>query len=452
MTKRTDAVPELNLHIEYLPLDAVVPDPTNARKHPPSQLARLKAGVSHFGFTIPILIDQNGMIIAGHARLEVAKALGLERVPTIRVAHLSSAQKKALAIADNKLSDLSTFDPAALADQLRALCVVDFNVELTAFATAEIDLLLEVPIVVGSDPADEVPLLASDDPAITQPGDLWLMDGHKLLAGSALDAASYEQLFGGKQAAMVFTDPPYNVKIDGHVSGLGKVRHQEFAMASGEMSSEEFTRFLQTYMTHAARFSADGAVHYHCMDWRHLPEILTAGASAYTSLIAMCVWNKTNAGMGSLYRSKHELVLVYKNGTAPHFNNVNLGRDGRYRTNVWDYAGANAFGRNRDADLAAHPTVKPVALVADAIRDCSRRGDIILDPFAGSGTILLAAERTGRKAAAIELDPRYVDVAVRRWQQRTGKVARLAATGQTFAELAAREDDAPAHQGETAND
>ena len=437
MPKPTKAPPELDLTVEYLPTSSIIPDPKNARTHPQRQLAQLKAGISHFGFAVPILIDENSMVMAGHARLKVAQSLGIPLVPTIRLEHLNAAQKKALALADNKLGDLSSFDPDALAAQLRELCAVDFDMGLTGFTTAEIDIALDVPTFTTADPADAFAKPAADEPAVTRLGDLWLLGDHVLLAGNALEAAAYERVLGGRLAAMVFTDAPYNVKIDGHVSGLGKARHREFAMASGEMNPEEFRQFLQTYMSHAARYSTDGSVHFHCMDWRHLGEILAAGASAYDQLIALCVWNKSNAGMGSLYRSKHELVLVYKHGTAPHVNNVNLGRDGRYRTNVWDYAGANAFGRTRDADLAAHPTVKPVALVADAIRDCSRRGDTVLDPFAGSGTILLAAERTGRRAAAIELDCHYVDAAVGRWERHTGKTARLAETGQTFAEVAA---------------
>jgi DNA modification methylase len=362
----------------------------------------------------------------------------MAQVPTIQLVHLTPAQKKALALADNKLGDMSEFNPEALALQLAELCAVDFEIELTGFTTAEVDILLDAPVVSASDPADELVEPCFDAPAVSKPGDLWQLGDHRLLAGNALDEASYVQLHGGERAVMVITDPPYNVPIDGHVSGLGKKRHREFAMASGEMSSQEFTEFLATYMQWLVKFTCDGSIHYHFMDWRHLPEILEAGGRVYTELKAVCVWDKTNAGMGSLYRSKHEHVLVYKSGKAPHINNVQLGRNGRYRTNVWSYPGVNSFSRNRAADLAAHPTVKPVALVADAIRDCSRRGDLILDPFAGSGTILLAAERTGRKAAAIELDPIYVDTAIRRWEQFTGKTAVLAATGESFAHVEAR--------------
>ena len=274
-----------------------------------------------------------------------------------------------------------------------------------------------------------------------------MLNGHRLLCGNALDEESYPRLLGHERADMVFTDPPYNVPIQGHVSGLGRSTHGEFAMASGEMSRAEFTRFLSTYMGHLARFSTDGSIHFHCMDWRHLREILAAGDAAYTELKALCVWNKTNGGMGSLYRSKHEMVLVYKNGAAPHINNVELGRHGRYRTNVWDYPGVNTFRSGRDEDLALHPTVKPVSLVADAIRDCSKRGSLVLDPFAGSGTTILAAERTGRRAAAIELDPRYVDTAIRRWQALTGGKAILAGDGKSFDDGATARQAAEADHG-----
>jgi DNA modification methylase len=235
---------------------------------------------------------------------------------------------------------------------------------------------------------------------------------------------------------MVFTDPPYNVPIGGHVGGLGSIQHREFAMAAGEMSQPEFTAFLQSVFGHLGAYSANGSVHFLCMDWRHCPEILAAGAAAYTELKNICVWAKNNGGMGSLYRSQHEFVFVFKSGTAAHINNVELGKYGRYRTNVWSYAGVNSFGGDR-ADLALHPTVKPVAMVADAIRDCSHRSGIVLDAFIGSGTTLIAAERTGRRCFGIELDPAYCDVAVRRLRAVCGLEAILKATGQSFAKVEA---------------
>jgi DNA modification methylase len=285
-------------------------------------------------------------------------------------------------------------------------------------------------------PEDEVPDVPAAAATVSRPGDLWALGAHRLLCGNALEAAAYQTLMAGELAEMVFTDPPYNVPIDGHVSGHGRVRHHDFAMASGEMSEDEFTTFLRTVLERLAGVSRDGAIHFMCMDWRHLGEMLAAGRAVCSELKNLVVWNKTNGGMGSFYRSKHELVFVWKIGTAPHVNTFDLGQHGRYRTNVWDYAGVNTMRAGRLEELAMHPTVKPVAMVADAIKDCSCRKGIILDPFMGSGTTLIAAERTGRRARGIELDPAYVEVAVWRWQSYTGKRATLVATGQSFEDVA----------------
>lgn len=424
------------LTIEHLAPSALTPNPKNARKHTTKQITKLAAAITEFGFNGPIVIDEGSRILCGHARHAAAQTLRLEEVPCLRLTHLTAAQKTAFAIADNKLGDLSTFDPDALKAQLEEIIALDFNVELTGFDTAEIDVLFD-PAPTGADAEDIFEFPADAQVAVTQLGDLWLLGRHRLFCGSALETSSYRALLGEDRAHMVFTDAPYNVPIDGHVSGLGRVKHAEFAMASGEMSKAEFHRFLNVYMSHAVDFSTDGSIHFHCMDWRHVQTLLAAGSEVYTELKNICVWVKTNAGMGSLYRSQHELVCVFKNGCAKHCNNVELGRHGRYRTNVWNYAGANAFGRTRDADLAAHPTVKPVGLVADAIRDCSKRGDLILDPFMGSGATILAAERTGRRAAGLELEPAYVDVAIDRWRAKTGNAAVLAGDGRTFDEVRA---------------
>lgn len=289
--------------------------------------------------------------------------------------------------------------------------------------------------------------MRTPDPPIGPPtsrtGDLWVLGEHRLLCGDARSAAAYTRLFEGRTADLVFTDPPYNVRIDGHVSGLGRARHSEFAMASGEMAEIEYTQFLSTTLGHAVKASRDGALHYICMDWRHLYELLSAGREIYDALLNLCVWNKNNGGMGSLYRSKHELIPVFKVGNAPHINNIELGRHGRNRTNVWDYAGLNTFRAGRLDELAMHPTVKPVALVADAIKDASRRSDLILDPFAGSGTTIIAAEQTGRRAYAMEIDAKYVDVIIRRWQALMGKEAVLEATTTSFEDtLEQRQRDA----------
>ena len=324
-----------------------------------------------------------------------------------------------------------------LAIELQALIDIDeVEVEITGFATPEIDIALSDAAEAQeeeADQGDDVP----DKPAvaISQVGDLWALGAHRLLCGDALDAASYDRLLAGQLAEMVFTDPPYNVPIDHNVSGLGRVRHREFAMASGEMSEAEFTDFLRIAFERLAAVSQDGAIHFACMDWRHMGEMLAAGKAVYGELKNLCVWNKSNAGMGSFYRSKHELVFVWKVGTGSHVNNFELGQHGRHRTNVWDYPGATTMRAGRLEELAMHPTVKPVAMVADAVKDCSRRKGIVLDAFMGSGTTLIAAERTGRRACGIELDPAYVDVALRRWEAHTGKRATLVETGQTFEEI-----------------
>jgi DNA modification methylase len=283
-------------------------------------------------------------------------------------------------------------------------------------------------------------------PPVTRRGDLWLLGRHKLVCGDAQEIDDFTSLMGNERADIVFTDPPYNVKIDGNVTGLGKVKHREFAFASGEMSEREFTTFLTITLSNVSAHMRDGAIAYVCMDWRHMAEIQNAGRIAFTELKNLIVWNKTNAGMGAFYRSKHELIFVFKIGTAPHTNSFGLGADGRYRTNVWDYAGISSIGANRAEELAMHPTVKPVALIADALRDCSRRGEIVLDSFGGSGSTLIAAEKTGRVARLIEFDPAYCDTIIRRWQAYTGKHAMLASSAERFENL--ERERAPSTQPE----
>jgi DNA modification methylase len=424
--------------IEILPVNHLTPYKNNARTHSKKQIRQIAESIRRFGFTNPVLIDDAGQIIAGHGRSEAAKLIGLGTVPVIRLSHLSETEKRAYVLADNRLAEKAGWDREILAIELQGLVDLEFDVEITGFSTADVDIVLDdAAEATGKPPGpeDDVPDLPADGTAISRIGDVWALGPHRLLCGNALDAGSYDTLMAQERAEMVFTDPPYNVRIDGHVSGLGRVQHREFAMASGEMTEDEFTVFLRTVFGCLADHSADGSIHFVCMDWRHIWEALRAGREVYSELKNLAVWNKTNGGMGSFYRSKHELVFVWKSGTAPHVNNFELGQHGRYRTNVWDYAGVNTMRPGRMDELAMHPTVKPVALVADAVKDCSRRKGIILDPFLGSGTTLIAAERTGRRACGIEIDPAYVDVAVRRWQTYTGKAATLLATDQTFEEV-----------------
>jgi 16S rRNA G966 N2-methylase RsmD len=427
--------------LEMLPTEALRPYDRNARTHSRKQLRQIAESIKRFGFCNPVLIDDQRQIIAGHGRVAAAKQLGLSVVPTVRLSHLTEAEKRAYIVADNRLAKKAGWDREILAIELQALIDLDFEVELTGFETAEIDLVLEEAKEASGAPhgPDDVLPAYTDAQAVSRPGDLWVLGPHLLLCGDARSPEAYGQLLGEARAAFVFTDPPYNVPIDGHVCGLGRIRHRSFAMACGEMSSPQFTAFLTTIFRLLVAHSADGSIHQVCMDWRHMAEMLEAGNVVYAELKNLCVWNKSNAGMGSFYRSKHELVFVWKSGTAPHINTFELGQYGRSRSNVWDYAGISSLSPGRLDELAMHPTVKPVALVADAIKDCSRRNDLVLDPFAGSGTVLVAAERTGRRARAIEIDPHYVDVAVKRWQACTGKTAVLSATGETFEEAAERD-------------
>jgi len=426
------------LEIEHRAIDSLVLRRSNPRTHSEKQVRQIAASIQEFGFTNPILIDRSGTIVAGHGRVRAAKQLGLTTVPTVLLEHLSEAQIRAYVIADNRLAECAGWDRDLLSIELQALSELDldFSLEVTGFDTPELDLLIAGRTDESeADPADASTGIDPNAPVVSRPGDLWKIGPHRLLCGDALDADAYSRLLVGKQAALVFVDPPYNVRIDGHVSGLGRARHAEFAMASGEMSEAEFTAFLEKALGHHAAHSRDGALHFVCMDWRHSGELLAASSLVYSECKNLCVWVKTNAGMGSLYRSQHELVYVFKVGTAPHVNNVELGRHGRYRSNVWRYAGVNTFGTDRDEALAMHPTVKPVRLVADAILDCSRRGDLVLDGFAGSGTTILAAERTGRIGYGLELEPRYVDAAIRRMAEHASLEAVLAATGQSFDEV-----------------
>jgi DNA modification methylase len=352
-------------------------------------------------------------------------------------------------IADNRLTEISVWDDRLLAQQLKDLSLlgVDFSLELTGFDVGEIDLRiasLEDAPGLADDPGDALPELSTQP--VSKIGDSWTLGRNRLLCGSALDVAAFAALMGEDHAAMVFTDPPYNVPIDGHASGLGAIHHRPFPMACGEMDRAEFTAFLGKAFRNLAAFSVDGSLHYVCMDWRHAEELLAAGRDVYRQLINLCVWIKHNAGMGSLYRSQHELVFIFKHGRNGHRNNVQLGQFGRNRSNVWHYPGANSFPRCGEEGnlLALHPTVKPVAMVADAILDCSARGDIVLDGFLGSGTTLIAAERTGRRCYGLELDPLFTDTIVRRWQKLTGGSAHHAASGRSFDDLAGEAEAANA--------
>jgi DNA modification methylase len=426
------------LFIEYQAVSALKPRASNPRTHSKKQIAQIANAIRRFGFTNPVLVDDANGIVAGHGRIEAAKTIGLAIVPTVRLSDLSEAEIRAYVIADNKLAENAGWDRNLLGLELQYLTEldIDFDVTITGFELPEIDLLIGElsPAANDNDPADEI-IEPAPGPAVSRLGDIWHIGPHRLICADSTKAESYQALLGSERAQMVFSDPPYNVPISGHVGGLGAIQHREFAMASGEMSQAEFTGFLGLVFRHLTAYSADGSIHFQCIDWRHLQEMLAAGNAAYTEHKNICVWAKSNGGMGSLYRSQHEFVFVFKSGSAPHINNIELGKYGRNRTNVWNYAGVNSFGGDR-SDLNLHPTVKPVAMVADAIRDCSNRKGIVLDPFVGSGTTLIAAEKTGRRGCGIEIDPQYCDVTIRRLRAVCGLQAVLEATGEPFDEIA----------------
>ena len=424
-----------NLRIEYKDPRGLEPRAQNPRTHSVKQIKQIETSIKQFDFLSPVLLDANNKIIAGHGRVIAAKQLGIRSTPTVRVDHLSPAEIRAYVIADNKIAENAGWDRGLLALELKEL-EVDFNfdVTVTGFETAEVDIIIGVANQESTDQSDIIPELDRSIPAISQHGDLWRVGKHFLLCESALSILSYQSLLGSQKAQMIFIDPPYNVTVSGRVSGKGRNKHREFLMASGEMSKSEFTEFLGTTFRYLVSYSSNGSIHFVCMDWRHMREVLDAGGQ-YTELKNLCVWAKTNAGMGSLFRSQHELVFVFKSGVAPHINNVELGRFGRNRSNLWTYAGVNSFGEERDAELSMHPTVKPLALVKDAILDCSRRGGIVLDVFAGSGTTLIAAEQTGRRGYGIELDPYYIDTIIRRFSLTCGIEAVHVKSQMTFDEV-----------------
>ena len=432
------------LHSEYISTAAISAMPGSPRLHPKSQIRALIKSFEAFGQVLPILIDSESRIISGHAQWEVATRLGMAEVLVVRIEYLTEPQIKALMVAMNRLADLSKWDDAALRTILLDLheLELDFDIEATGFAEIEIELRIEE--IDDSDPAPDDPLLVGAGPAITRLGDLWHLGNHRLLCGNALEEASWDRLMGTDLAALLVTDCPFNVPIDGHVSGLGQHKHREFAMAVGEMDEAQFTDFLRTGMTHAHRWSQPGSMHFWAMDWRHVVEIGGAGKSVYERYLNMAVWVKNQPGMGSYLRSQHDLFFIFAKAGAASRNNVQLGRFGRSRSNVWRYPGAASMARTSEEGnpLAMHPTVKPLALICDILLDASIKGDIVVDPFAGSGTCVIAAEKLNRRARAIELDPAYCDTIIRRWQHWTGEAAVRVADGITFAALEAQGEEA----------
>lgn len=429
------------LKIINIPTNEIRAYANNAKNHPETQVAQIAESIRQFGFNNPILIDESGEIIAGHGRLAAAHVIGLETVPTIRLSHLSPAQKRAYRLADNKIAENGGWNTDLLRleiSELETICN-DFDISITGFDSIEIDVLMNNNEKIADTKTNAIPYIPKNE-IVSKPGDIWLLGQHRIICGNSLESDTFEKLFGNKCADMILQDPPYNVKISGHVCGAGTIRHKEFAMASGEMKADEFTEFLRKNFALCAKYSRAGALHYNFMDWRHMGEILTAGCATFTNFINMCVWSKSSGGMGSLYRSQHELCFIFRNGAESHINNVELGRHGRYRTNVWNYAGVNAFGKHKN-DIKLHPTVKPVEMLRDAILDVTKRGDLVLDCFLGSGSTLIAVEQSKRICYGIEFEPLYIDTIIRRYQNLFAIDAIHVQSGKTYSEILAQKQE-----------
>jgi len=418
-----------DIQIEHRNLADLKPYGSSPRVHGPAKRRKLRTLLRRFGQITPILIDEHDVIVDGHLVVDELKALGETQAKVVVLANRDPAEVQAIRLALNRLPMEAKWDAPRLKAEFEELLSIGFDMDLTGFDTVEIDMALAIDDV-GVGEIEDAPPGPADGPAVSRTGDIWILGDHRLACGDCRDDGLVGQLMAGTTAQMVFTDPPYNLEVGGFV--VGKGRHREFACASGEMAKPEFIAFLAQALGACASAMADGAIAYCCIDWRHLEELLAAVGAIGLTVINMAVWAKTNPGMGSLYRSQHELIFVLKKGDAPHVNNVELGRNGRSRSNLWTYRGMSSFGADRDELLGSHPTVKPVALVADAIKDVSRRGDLVFDPFLGSGTTLIAAHRTGRRCFGIELDPLYADVIIRRWEAETGREAVLASSGATF--------------------
>jgi DNA modification methylase len=427
------------LVLTYEPIETIKPNPRDPRLYRPAEKRRIAASIRTFG-PMPLIVTGDRVVLSGNIWLDASKLAGVSQLPVVVADHLTPAQAEAFMVAQVRLVERGEWDQKMLGEILRDLTLqdLDFDLTITGFDVPEIDLCVEnldAPED-GPDPADQP---APAGPAVTRTGDLWRLGPHRIVCGDALGAETYRALMADEAANIVFADPPYNIPIAGNVSGKGAVKHDDFAMACGEMSEAEFTAFLSQAVGLAAEHSRDGSLHYWSVDWRHVHELTVASRRVYNKPLNLCVWAKPQGGQGSLYRSQHELIFVFKKGRAPHRNNVMLGKFGRNRTNVWTYPGSNTFGRGGEEGdlLALHPTVKPVALIADVLLDASTRGDLVLDPFLGSGSTVIAAEKVGRRARGIEIDPAYVDAAIRRWERWTGEAARLEGSGRTFSEVGA---------------
>ncbi len=390
--------------------------------------------ISRLGFCVPVIVGKDNIVIDGAIRVEAARLLGLGWLSCVRIDHLSEDEQRVLRLAVNRLAEKGQWDLEELKIEFEELILTDAPIEIAGFAPDEID---QIVLGEAGNILEEGPLAPEPDAiAVARAGDVFELGPHRVVCGSATDPEILRRLFvGDGPARLVLTDEPYNVRIAGNVT---RRSHREFAMASGEMTDAEFFAFNEAWMAAVLPCLCEGGLFGTFIDWRGYPTVFAAAAKLGLKPINLIVWAKTNAGMGSLYRSQHELLPLFKKGTAPHINNIELGKRGRWRSNLWTYPGASSLGSDARRGLKDHPTVKPTTMLEDALLDVTNRGEIVIDPFLGSGSTLIAADRTGRVCRGVELDPLYVDVILRRYQAATGEAAVLVETGEPYQALEAR--------------
>jgi DNA modification methylase len=427
-----------SLSVQRVPIDSLWPAAAPVRRHPKRQFAKVLRSLEAFGQVTPILATPEGEIIDLELVWRALKANGATHVDVIVVTDRSPEEIRALRLVLNRTALDAVWDDENLRVVLQNLFDLNFQLDITGFETPEIDHYLNIDV-----PQTNVEEDGSDIPAvqartISAPGIIWALGEHRVGCGNATDHAFVGRVLGGKSASTCFIDPPYNIKVDGFISGKGRHRHRTFVQGSGELSTDEYFALLRDSLRVLKGCCASTALVYACIDWRHVMEMTVAGRACDMPLYTICVWTKTNGGMDGVYRNAHELVCVFKAGAEKPLDNVELSRRGRNRTNVWSYPGMSSFGREHDKLLGFHPTIKPVALIADALRDVTKRGDVVLDTFLGSGSTLMAAQETARTCCGVELDPLCVDVAIRRWQNATGRDAVLTETGEPFNAVAQR--------------
>lgn len=421
--------------LQRLPIGEIRRPNRSARRHSAAQISNIMAGIKAFGIVNPPIVDADGNLIAGEARLEAARRLGYQEILFLRVGHLTPAEAQAYRIADNKLAEGATWDPDVLREEVADLLRLEIEPQAVGLDAAELDAVLKPPVLETAGDGIPAPPASSH----LAEGDLFSFGRHRLLCGDALNEAHCQHLMVDERADMAINDFPYNVSIRKHVSTRkGPRAHREFAQASGEMTAEAYQPFLTSALQMTSAFCRPGAIIEGFMDWRSIHHLILAAAAAGLDYINLVVWKKHSAGMGSLFRSQHELIAILKKPGAAHTNHVQLGRNGRYRTNVWEYEGRAGFSQDRAEDLDRHPTPKSVPMYADAMLDVTKRGDTVLDLFAGAGTTAIACERVGRCARLMEIDPIYCEASLVRYRDAFGEEPIHVETGLTLSELIAQ--------------